>query len=583
MPNSIHLPKNWRMKPIDAALVSILSEGINISHELAEILILRGICGVDEAQQFLNPDSAFLHDPLLLDGVEQAVKRTALAIQSGERIMIHGDYDVDGVTASALLVRTLRILKADVSWYVPHRQKEGYDISRTGVDESIDRGIKLIITVDCGSSAIDPIRYAREKGIDVIVTDHHEVGEALAPANVIINPHKPGCEYPFKQLAGVGVAYKFAEALVAECGLDTSSYRRRFCDLVAVGTVADVVPLLGENRILVKNGLDEMPSTGKKGLKALMEISGMSGDSVNSQTIAFGIAPRLNAAGRIDDASLAVELLLTTDDNAAMDMASELDGRNRKRQSEQERIVREALEQIAGKGLAETSKVFVLASSNWHPGIVGIVAGRITEKYCRPSILIAMDEDGEAGVGSARSIKAFDMYEALTDCHHLLDRFGGHSQAAGISISANNLDEFSDLIRKLADERISTDDMLPLLDVECEIPLSRVTRQLAHEIKQLEPYGHCNKEPVFFTKNCIISTKRKVGQNGSHLKLGLKQGSGKPIDCLAWGWGEHDEEFRLGSLIDVCYNIRINTYNGNETAQMILKDARVSVANAGID
>lgn len=581
MPNSIHLPKNWYVDAVDTEFIRNLAEEISISRQLATILVLRGICTSEDISQFLKPDTAYFHDPLKLDGVEQAVKRTALAIESGECIMIHGDYDVDGVTASALLVRVLRILKADVSWYVPHRQKEGYDISRTGVDEAIDRGVKLIITVDCGSSAIDPIRYAREKGIDVIVTDHHEVGETLAPANVIINPHKPGCEYPFKQLAGVGVAFKFAEALVAECGLDAASFRKRFYDLAAVGTVADVVPLLGENRILVKHGLDEMPSSGKKGLKALMEISGMSGDSVNSQTIAFGIAPRLNAAGRIDDASLAVELLLTTDDNAAMDMASELDGRNRKRQSEQERIVREALEQIAGKGLAETSKVFVLASSNWHAGIVGIVAGRITERYCRPSILIAMDEDGEAGVGSARSIKAFDMYEALTDCHHLLDRFGGHSQAAGLSISSSNLDEFRDLMRTIADERISDGDMLPMLDVDCEISLSHVTRQLAHEIKQLEPYGHCNKEPVFMTRNCVISSKRRIGQNNSHLKLSLKQGSGKSIDCLAWGWGEHEEEFRLGSLIDVCYNIRINTFNGNETAQMILKDACVSDADAG--
>ncbi|MHB1455564.1 MAG: single-stranded-DNA-specific exonuclease RecJ [Armatimonadota bacterium] len=581
MPNSIYLPKNWRLDEVDVELMCNLAEESSISKELSGILILRGICSLMDISQFLQPDSAYLHDPLLLDGLELAVKRTAQAIRSGELIMIHGDYDVDGVTASALLVRVLRILKADVSWYVPHRQKEGYDISRAGVDEAIDRGVKLIITVDCGSSAIDPIRYAREKGIDVIVTDHHEVGETLAPANAIINPHKPGCEYPFKQLAGVGVAFKFAEALVAECGLDTASFRKRFYDLAAVGTVADVVPLLGENRVLVKSGLDEMPSTGKKGLKALMQISGMSGESVNSQTIAFGMAPRLNAAGRIDDASLAVELLLTTDDNAAMDMASELDSRNKKRQSEQERIVREALEQIAGKGLAETSKVFVLASSNWHAGIVGIVAGRITERYCRPSILIAMDEEGEAGVGSARSIKAFDMYEALTDCRHLLSRYGGHSQAAGLSISSENLDEFSDLIRKLADDRISADDMLPLLDVDCEIPLSRLTKQLAHEIKQLEPYGHCNKEPVFMTRNCVVSAKRRIGQNNSHLKLSLKQGSGKPIDCLAWGWGEHEEEFALGSLIDVCYNIRINTFNGTETAQAILKDARVSDASAG--
>ena len=581
MPYSIHLPKNWRIDSVDDETAVSLAEEVGISRELAGILALRGICNADEARRFLKPDDADLHDPRLLDGVEEAVKRTKLAIESGEPIMIHGDYDADGVTATALLVRVFRILKADVSWYIPRREKEGYDISRTAVDEAIDRGVKLIITVDCGSSAIDAVRYARERGIDVIVTDHHEVGETLAPANVIINPHKPGCEYPFKELAGVGVAFKFAEALVAECGLDAAAFRRRFCDLAAVGTAADVVALLGENRILVKCGLDEMPRTGKKGLKALMEISGMIGEHIDSLAIMFWLAPRLNAAGRIDDAGHAVELLLTTDDNAAAEIANTLNEHNSRRKSEQERIVREAIEQIAGKGLAETSKVFVLASSNWNAGIVGIVAGRLTEQYCRPSILIAMDEEGETGVGSARSIKAFDIYGALTDCRHLLDRYGGHSQAAGLSISSENLDEFRDLIRSLADERISDDDMLPQISIDCEMPLSRANLQFAREIKQLEPYGHCNREPVFLTRRCTVAAKRRIGQNNSHLKLSLKQGSGRPIDCLAWGWGENDEEFRLGSLIDVCYNIQINKFNGTETAQAVLKDARVSDGNAG--
>lgn len=571
---SIHARKNWIANQVDVMKVEALTQQAGISKEVATVLAGRGISTASEALEFLHPHVSHLHDPFLLEGVEWAANRIKDAIDAGERIMIHGDYDVDGVTAASLMVRTLQLLKANVSWYIPHRQREGYDISKASVDEAISRGVDLIITVDCGTSAIEPIQYARGKGIDVIVTDHHEMKDDLAPANVVINAHRPDSKYPFKELAGVGTAFKLAEAVVRVSGFNSETFKKKFCDLVAIGTVADVVPLVGENRVLVKCGLYTIPKTSKKGLRSLIKVAKVQPESINSRTLAFVLAPRLNAAGRVDDASLAMNLLLASDQEAANEIAAALDSQNRQRRLEQERILKEAHEQIIGKGLAETSKVFVLSSPNWHPGIVGIVAGRLTDKYCRPSILIAMDEECEVGVGSARSIRVFNMFEALSKCHSMLDRFGGHAQAAGLTISNSNLEAFRRSINELADELIDEDDMFPLVEIDCEIPLSSVTLKLAREINKLEPFGHCNREPVFLTENCIIQGKRKMGRDASHMKLLLVQESGKPVDCVAWGWGEHFDEFELGSSIDVCYNIQINKFNGNETAQMVLIDAR---------
>jgi single-stranded-DNA-specific exonuclease len=568
----------WRLLQADSCFEAEFVRSLPVSPILCRMLINRGIESVPQAQRFLKPDIDDLHDPFLMDGLDLAVMRTRRALDRGEKIMVHGDYDVDGVTATALLVRVLRILKADVSWYVPHRQREGYGIGLPAIEAAKERGVGLIITVDCGTSDVEAVEHAKTVGIDVIVTDHHEAGAELAPALALINPRKPGCPYPFKELAGVGVAFKFAEALVRECGYDVSTFRRRFCDLAAIGTVGDIVPLLDENRTLVKFGMEELARTGKKGLAALLDIAGVSGSPITSYTLAYILAPRLNAAGRLDDASAALELILTTDDQEARDLAGALEIQNKERQIEQERITKEAIEQIASQGLDEKAKIFVLASQSWHPGIVGIVASKIMEQYGKPAILFALDENGETGTGSARSIGAFHLLEALIRCDHLLDRYGGHARAAGLSISVEKLREFDAEINRIADEALSESDLVPELEIDTAVELDAVTLDLARELQLFEPYGHCNREPVFLTERVMILDKIKMGRGGAHLKLRLGAGSGESVECVAFSWGDSAEAFKLGTLVDVCYNIRVNQFGGRETVQAVLCDARASDA-----
>ena len=588
--------KTWKVRTTDPVTESelLLGGGLPVSPILGRILLNRGLSTREEIDRFLDSPLQHLHDPYLLDGMKEAVARTRLALDRHEKIMVHGDYDVDGVTATALLMRIFRILKADVRSYLPHRQRDGYGMSKQAVDAAKRDGVTLIITVDCGSCANKEIEYAVSLGIDVIVTDHHEVGPTLPPAHCIVNPIKPGCSYPFKGLAGVGVAFKFAEALIKECGYDVMAFRQRFCDLAAIGTVGDIVPLLDENRILVKYGLQEIPRSGKKGIMALLNVLVANGPRgigagrpITSHTLAYGLAPRLNAAGRLDDASLSLQLLLTTDHGEAMELAKALESHNKHRQSEQERITNEAIEQVTSR---ELSKVLVLSSRGWHPGIVGIVASKVTDRFSRPSILVAVDDEGTAGVGSARSISAFNIHEALLQCGHLLQRCGGHAKAAGLSIEMAKLPEFGLAINEIAEGILTDSDLQPQLDVDVELDLDSVTSDLAYELQLLEPYGCGNPEPVFLSRRVLVLDKIRMGANKTHLRLKLSPSgfSDRPIspsphpplalECVAFGWGAQESAFRIGSLVDVCYNIQINHFNGQERVQMMLRDAKPSDA-----
>jgi len=567
--------KKWKLFKRNTELETCLSSSLDVSPTLCRVLINRGIASPEEAREYLSPDVSRLHDPGLLDHIDLAVNRTVRAINQRERIMVHGDYDVDGITSTALLVRVLRALGSDVTWYVPHRQREGYDLRRRGIEEAKQIGASLIITADCGTSAADEVEYARSLGIDVIVTDHHEPGGRIAEPLALVNPRKPSCRYPFKDLAGVGVAFKFAEALVRACGYNPKVFRQRFLDLVAIGTIADVVPLLGENRVFAKLGLEQISTSTKAGIRALLQTTGLEGKKITSNMLGYAIAPRLNAAGRIDSASAAIELLLTKDDAEAGRLAQILEDRNRERQHEQERITQEALQQIAGIAL-DKFKVLVLSSYGWNPGIVGIVATKLVDKYHRPAVLLALDENSEVGVGSARSIESFHVFDALMRCGHLLERCGGHAKAAGLSIMACRINDFQVAINQVADEVLTESDLIPQIEVDAELEPGEVTIDLARELQLLEPFGYGNREPVFVSRGAVVTDKTRVGTNGAHLKMWLLTSYGRPAECIGFGWGEMETLFRIGSAVDLCYNIRLNEFNGAQMAQMVLQDARGS-------
>ncbi|MCL6520521.1 MAG: single-stranded-DNA-specific exonuclease RecJ [Armatimonadetes bacterium] len=574
--NKAKKSKDWKIIQPDLAIEEEFCNQVPASRIVCRVLLNRGIRTPREAREFLNPSMDNLHDPSLLDGIDRAVARTIKALDAGEKIMVHGDYDVDGITSTALLVRVLRALRADVSWYIPHRQREGYDIRQSGIEEAARRGANLIITVDCGTSAIDEIEYAKRLGIDVIVTDHHEPGPKIAEPLALINPRKRDCQYPFKDLAGVGVAFKFAEALVKGRGYDTEAFRRRFVDLVAIGTVADIVPLVGENRVLTKCGITEIPRSGKPGIQALLKVAGVHGKPITSHMLSYILCPRLNAAGRLDDASLALNLLLTKEEAEAEKLAEMLELQNRERQREQERITLEAIEQITGRCLDEKAKVLVLSSQRWHPGIIGVVASKIVDLFHRPAVLIAIDEANNKGVGSARSIDSFHLFKALMQCSELLERCGGHAKAAGLSIMAEKLSDFDEAINEVADHILTQSDLIPQIEVDAELEIDEITYDLATELQLLEPFGYGNREPVFASRDVRVISKTRLGGNGNHLKLKLATQKTKQIECIAFGWGESEQLFEIGATVDLCYNVQINEYAGFKVVQLVLKDAKPS-------
>ncbi|MDH7481093.1 MAG: single-stranded-DNA-specific exonuclease RecJ [Armatimonadota bacterium] len=574
--NKAKRSKDWKIIQPDLVIEEKFCNQVPASRIVCRVLLNRGIRTPREACEFLNPSMDNLHDPSLLDGIDHAVSRTIKALDAGEKIMVHGDYDVDGITSTALLVRVLRALRADVSWYIPHRQREGYDIRQPGIEEAARRGVNLIITADCGTSAIDEIEYAKSLGIDVIVTDHHEPGPKIAEPLALINPRKHNCQYPFKDLAGVGVAFKFAEALVQSLGYDTEAFRRRFVDLVAIGTVADIVPLVGENRVLTKCGITEIPRSGKPGIQALLKIAGIHGKPITSHMLSYILCPRLNAAGRLDDASLALNLLLTKEEAEAEKLAEMLELQNRERQREQERITQEAIEQITDRCLDEKAKVLVLSSQRWHPGIIGIVASKIVDLFHRPAVLIAIDETNNKGVGSGRSIDSFHLFKALMQCSELLERCGGHAKAAGLSIMAEKLSDFDEAINEVADHVLTQSDLIPQIEVDAELEIDEITYDLATELQLLEPFGYGNREPVFASRDVKVISKTRLGGNGNHLKLKLATQKTKQIECVAFGWGESEQLFEIGATVDLCYNIQINEYAGFKVVQLVLKDAKPS-------
>jgi single-stranded-DNA-specific exonuclease len=565
--------KGWRIAP-ESPHVGALQRELGCSRLVAHLLTQRGIGNGADARRFLDPSYDDLADPMLLPDAVPAVRRLTLALDRRERIYVHGDYDGDGVTAAALWTRLLQMLGGDVMVHVPHRRHDGYDFRAKFIETARQAGAGLIVTADCGIQRHQEVEAARQAGIDVIITDHHEVGSELPNAVAVVDPHRSDSQYPFRDLAAVGVAYRLGEALVGFLRLPVDKYRAAFAELAAIGTITDIMPLLGDNRVFVRTGLAGLGNTHRVGLKALMNLAGLnSARAVTSQQVSFVIGPRLNAVGRVADPRTALDLLLTRDADAAARLAAELEAANVERRSEEARILAEAEERL-GDLDGDATPCLVLDDSSWHPGVIGVVANRLCERHARPTILVATDPETGLGRGSGRSVASFDLHAALADCGALLAEYGGHALAAGFSIETANIERFREAFRKIAANRLTPRDLQPVLVVDAALAPHEVTRDLMDELAMLEPWGHANAEPTLIALGVEVRDARRMGREGQHLKLHVAEPGCDAVEAVLWNAGPHADSIGIGDRLDVCFSPQVNTYNGRERMQLRIEDAR---------
>ncbi len=544
-----------------------LSRALGLHPVTALLLARRGVRTAADAAEFLEPSFASVPDPFLLPDLEKAVDRLSRALETGEKILVHGDYDVDGVTSAALLTRVLRRLGADVHPFVPSRSRDGYGVSPAALERAAEEGRTLVLTADCGIAAFEACERARQLGLDVIVTDHHEPGESLPEALAVVDPLAPGSAYPFRGLAGVGVAYKLCQALCLKRGVDVEALHRHYLDLVALGTVSDCVPLLDENRAYVYHGLRSLLNSRKEGIRALLRMSGV-GDGLAAEDIGFRLGPRINAAGRLAEADEALELLLTRDSVRAEQLAAILSERNTLRQQEQRRIQAEAIHAIFESGLSDDA-VLVVGREGWHPGVIGIVAGKLVETFYRPAVVLTM-RDGHWH-GSARGIPGFHWARALEELGEDLVRGGGHAMAAGLSLPGERLAEFRVAVNELAQQWLSPADLQPRLEAEAEVPVREISLRLAEELGRLAPFGEGNPEPVLMSGGVRLANIRCVGDGGRHLRADLVNGP-EPVSLVGFGMGDAASSLDREHLFKICYNLRVDTFNGSGRAQVVLRD-----------
>jgi single-stranded-DNA-specific exonuclease len=542
----------------DPAVVQALARGLTVSPALASLLAQRGLTAPDVARRFLRPALDELADPLALAGMGQAVDLISRAVRQGTGILVHGDYDVDGQCATTVLTRALRLAGARVTPFVPHRLRDGYDLGPAGIAAARAAGAGLIISCDCGITAIAAVDAARAAGIAVVVTDHHLPGPVLPAADAVVDPQQPADTSGLIQLCGTGIAFKLVQALVPALGLP-ANLPYYLLDLVALATVADIVPLVGENRILVRHGLKLLSQSRWPGVRALIQVSGLAGREVRAGQVGFILAPRLNAAGRVGDAAEGLRLLLTDDEVEAKRLAVRLEGMNAERQALDQRMLDEAVEQVERACDPSRDAALVLASDEWHPGVVGIVASRVVERFGRPAFLIALD--GDIGKGSGRSISRFDLHAALHRCADLLDRFGGHHMAAGLTLRRDRLEAFRERFTGVAREQLTEADLGPEQRVDLLLGLHEVTGDLERLCRHLEPCGMGNPGPVFGARGVRFEGARRVGN--SHLK-GTLAGGGSRLDAIGFGWADRVPWLPAAGVpaVDVAFRVEQNEWQG---------------------
>jgi single-stranded-DNA-specific exonuclease len=550
-------------KQVEQGLVQRLTEELHLPPLVSRLLVARGLAAVEDARNYLRPRMDQLHPPMAMRGMAEAVERLSAAIRGGETILVHGDYDVDGMCSTTILVRTLRHLGANAVAFAPHRIRDGYDLGEAGVRAAVSAGAKLLVTCDCGTTAHGPVADLRTRGIDVIITDHHLPSKPPPECVAVLNPRIAGCDYPDKDLCAAAVAFKLALALLEQHGAGPN-VALNMLDLVALATVADVAPLRGENRILVRYGLRLMAETRNIGLRALISASGLEGRELTAGRVGFILAPRLNAVGRIDDAKRGLDLLLTSNEDEANGIARDLEEVNRTRQA----IDRDTLD--AARKLAATQDLdsvagLVLAAEGWHPGVIGIVASRLVEDLYRPVVLVAID--GGIGKGSGRSIPAFDLHGGLTACSDLLMRYGGHRAAAGLTVDAARIPELAERFDSVAREKLTKHDLTPELRVDLEIPLGEANDALERLLRHFEPFGLGNPAPLLATSGIkLASPPRVIGQNG--LKFALRD-STTELEGVWWGVSHRAEEWKATQVVDVAYRLERDLWR--DTSRLVAR------------
>ena len=558
------MKKEWKYVPKNNnEIINELASKMNISKLLARLLVDRNIDNEEKVRIFLEPKRNDFYDPYLLPDMDKAVERIIDAINNNEKITIYGDYDVDGITATSVMIKYLNDRNANVTYYIPNRLDEGYGLNKEALDKILSDGTNLVITVDCGITAMEEIEYGKKIGLDIIVTDHHEPSEIIPNTIAVVDAKRKDNIYPFRELAGVGVAFKLINAISIKLGLDEKEYLK-YLDIVAIGTIADVVPLVSENRTITKLGLKLIEVTKNIGLRELINVTGYK--KIDSGMVAFGIAPRINACGRMGHEKEALELFLIDDINKAKEIAERLNSYNQKRQEIEKNIFEEA------KSLAEKDSdksVLVLGRGGWHHGVIGIVSSKITELYFKPSILVGFE--GDEGKGSGRSVPGFDMHEALLNCSTFLDKCGGHEMAVGLSLKKENFEKFKENFEKYACNT-NLCDIIPIINIDEEVKLDEISVDIIKELSLLEPYGEANRMPLFMFKNLKINSIRALS-DGKHMKLTL-QDNNYFIDAIGFNLGYLVDEYKIGDRIDVVGSLEINEFNNNQTMQINIKDVR---------
>ena len=559
------IQKNWNILESKKTVVSKLSKALNVSEIVAHLLVLRGITTFDEARLFFRPKISDLNNPFLMKGMQKAVDRIQTLISSGGKVLVYGDYDVDGTTSVAMIYSFLKTKVKEIEYYIPCRYEEGYGVSFKGIDYANENNFDLIIALDCGIRAVNQVDYANEKGVDFIICDHHNPGKKTPKAVAILNPKQADCNYPFKELSGCGVGFKLIQAFSQQNNIDFSEIIE-YLDLLTVSIGADIVPMTGENKVFSFYGLQQINKSPRVGLKALMETANKTKD-VTMTDLVFGVAPRINAAGRIEHARKAVEILVETDYGKAKLFANKIEENNTTRKNLDKSITKKALDMVDVK-----KKSTVVYSENWHKGVVGIVASRLIETHYKPTIVLA-EKEGLL-TGSARSVHDFDLYSAISKCEHLCEKFGGHKYAAGLSIKKENLPQFIDAFEKAVIDSITEDQLTPKINIDMIIDINNVDDKLYRIIKQFAPFGPKNLPPIFVSKGVIDSGHGKqVGVDKNHLRIVAKRNKGT-IAGIGFGMGDSFQMINDNQTFDVCYSIDENEWNGKNSLQLRIRDIK---------